>query len=177
MRTLKEMLTPRRFSHTLGVRETAERLAKITASMKPPRGSPGSCTTPAKCMPYIEQLRLAEGIADDLERADPELIHAPAGMAVARDRFGVRDPEILEAIRNHTLGRRGMSGLELAIYVADFIEPEREDFPGLSDVRALAEADLGAAASGCAELTYAYCRQRGSAMHPRTLELMTQNGR
>jgi len=176
-RALREMLTPSRFSHTLGVRETAERLAAIHGLDGAAARIAGLLHDAAKCAPYIEQLRLAQGGADGLERADPKLVHAPAGMAVARDRFGVRDPEILEAIRNHTLGRRGMSGLELAIYVADFIEPERDGFPGLDGVRALAEADLGAAASRCAELTYAYCRKRGSAPHPRTLELMTQNGR
>ena len=176
-RALRETLSPHRFSHTLGVRETAERLANIHGLDAAAARVAGLLHDAAKCALYIEQLRLAEGVADELERANPELLHAPAGMAVARDRFGVRDPEILSAIRNHTLGRRGMSGLELAIYVADFIEPEREDFPGLSDVRELAEADLQAAASKCAELTYDFCRRRGSAPHPRTLELLTKNGR
>ena len=63
----------------------------------------------------------------------PSFFHAPAGAVVAKETFGVRDEEILAAIRCHTLGGSAMTGLMLAVFVADFIEPGREDFPGLAE--------------------------------------------
>ena len=44
---------------------------------------------------------------------------------VARDKFGVADPEILDAIKYHTTGRKKMGWLEKLVFVSDKIEPTR----------------------------------------------------
>lgn len=100
------------------------------------------------------------------------VLHAPAGMVVARDEFGVQDPDVLSAIRNHTLGRRGMSPLETLIFVSDFIEPNRAPFEGLEEARTLAKTDLRAAARRCAELSNDFVLRRGGQVHPRTAEML-----
>ena len=164
---LRGMLTKHRFRHTLGVRDESERLARIHGLDAAAARVAGLLHDAAKCLPEAEQRRLAEGVADAGEMANPQLLHAPAGMAVARETFGVRDAEILEAIRCHTLGGPEMTGLMLAVFVADFTEPGREDFPGLSEARALAGTDLRAAASKCAELTKKHLQETGRAVHPR----------
>ena len=64
--------------------------------------------------------------------------------------------------------------LDLILYLADFIEPNREDFPGLAQVRALAERDLRKAALRAAELTEEYVRQSGGKPHPGTAELIKE---
>ena len=164
---LRGMLTKHRFRHTLGVRDESERLARIHGLDAAAARVAGLLHDAAKCLPEAEQRRLAEGVADAEEMANPQLLHAPAGMVVARETFGVRDAEILEAIRCHTLGGPEMTGLMLAVFVADFTEPGREDFPGLSEARALAGTDLRAAASKCAELTKKHLQETGRAVHPR----------
>lgn len=164
---LRGMLSKHRFQHTLGVRDTSERLARLHGLDAAAARVAGLLHDAAKCLPVQEQRRLAAGIADAGEMENPELLHAPAGVAVARDVFGVRDAEILAAIRCHTLGGPEMTGLMLAVFVADFIEPGREDFPGLSEARALAGTDLRAAASKCAELTNIHLKETGRAVHPR----------
>lgn len=168
VRQLEEMLEPRRFAHTLGVRDTAERLAQIHGLDVAATRVAGLLHDAAKCLPMEVQLRLAQGLADAGECENIELLHAPAGVKVAQETFGVRDGEILNAIRNHTLGRTGMTGLELAVFVADFIEPGRKGYPGLEEARALAERNLQAAASKCAELTKNYLCSKGRGSHPRT---------
>ena len=64
--------------------------------------------------------------------ATPHLLHADVSAIVARDEFGVKDKEILEAVRNHTLGRPGMSHLSCIVFVADVLEPNRGDSPQAS---------------------------------------------
>ena len=64
-----------------------------------------------------------------------------------------------------------MSKLDKIIYLADMIEPEREDYPGLGDIRALAETDLDAAVRMAAAKSVDYVMERGKKLHPRTIEL------
>ena len=96
------------------------------------------------------------------------MLHAPAGMLLARDEYGVRDPAILTAIRRHTLGDRDMSLLDAVIFVSDFIEPSRRPFAGLEDARCEAERDIWRAAKLCAQLSGAFVKSRGGKPHPRT---------
>jgi len=57
----------------------------------------------------------------DFETANiTALWHGPASAAVARAREGVRDDDLLEAIRWHSTGKAGMSALGKALFVADF---------------------------------------------------------
>ena len=56
----------------------------------------------------------------------------------------ITDSEILEAIRVHTTGKVGMSTLDKVIFLADYIEPNR-DFPGVDELRKVAKKDLNKA--------------------------------
>lgn len=63
---------------------------------------------------------------DTLEQKRSVLIHGKAGAAIARDEYGINDPDILEAIMYHTTGKPGMSDLAKIILIADSIEPRRK---------------------------------------------------
>ena len=172
---LKKTLKPVRFVHTLGVAETAVRLAE-RFDVNPVKAELAALLHDcAKYKPLDEMKKLvAEGCADaDAEEMETEsVLHAPAGMVHAQEEFGIQDPEILSAIRKHTLGDVQMSALDALIYTADFIEPNRKPFPGLEEVRALAESDIFAAAMKCAELTNRYVESQGRNAHPRTLSML-----
>ena len=75
-----------------------------------------------------------------LENSEEKLLHAKSGAALAKSMFGVTD-EVACAIMWHTTGRVGMTFLEKIIYLADYIEPER-DFPGIGELRAAAYEDV-----------------------------------
>ena len=172
---LKAELKPGRFRHTLGVAETVRRLAP-RFGVDPLRAElAGLLHDCAKAMPVDELRSLArEGVADvdEEELAADRVVHAPAGSVIAQRRFGVRDQSILSAIRKHTLGGGDMSAMDALIYVADFIEPNRSEFPGLSEARELAETDIFAAARLCAQLTNEHVRSEGGRPHPRTLAML-----
>ena len=172
---LKKALTVHRYYHTLGVADTAERLAErfgVDAHRARLAGLLHDC---AKSMPYGEMRRLVETNVPDTDEQELDsepVLHAPAGMVVAERDYGVRDRMILQAIRRHTLGGPDMTAMDALIYVSDFIEPGRRPFPGLENVRALAEADIFAAMRACARLTTDYVTSRGQKSHPRTLALL-----
>lgn len=173
-RILAERLHPGRFQHTLGVAETAAHLAK-RFGVDPQRARlAGLLHDCAKSMAYGEMLVHVRGMdgVDDEELGMEPVLHAPVGAVEAQKEFGVQDPEILSAIRCHTLGKPDMTPLETLIFVADFIEPGRKFFDGLDQVRRLAETDLKAAARLSAELSSRFVVSRGGKMHARTKAML-----
>ena len=174
---LQATLKPGRYIHTLGVAETALRLAP-RYGVDPARAElAGLLHDCAKYMPIEEMRGLVVGTvpdADDEELATVSVLHAPAGAVWAAREFGVQDRGILSAIRKHTLGDGQMSALDALIYTADFIEPNRTPFPGLEEARSLAETDIFAATKRCAELTNRHLAEQGRQAHPRTLRMLAK---
>lgn len=103
---------------------------------------------------------------DELERQSEKLLHAKTGAALACHIFG--EPiEVQAAIYYHTTGKGGMTLLEKILYLADYMEPNR-DFPGVERLRELAYTDLDAAvALGC-EMSIAEMKEKGRKVHPNT---------
>ncbi len=98
-----------------------------------------------------------------------ELWHAPVGAYLAEKEAGITDPEILDAIRYHTSGRPGMTLLDKVIYVADYIEPGRH-FPGVEEVRRLAETDLNEALIQAMKNTMIFLMKKTSRSFRRRLQ-------
>ena len=174
-RMLKDRLNEKRYIHTLGVARTAEELARLHGSDPARARLAGLLHDCAKYMDRTEMFRyVRENVpdTDEEELGMASVVHAPAGMLMARDDFGVRDPEILSSIRKHTLGDAEMCDLDLIIYIADFIEPNRQDFEGMAQARALAREDLKRCAVYCAELSGKYVLAKGYQISSRTAKMI-----
>ena len=117
---------------------------------------------------YSPQRLIAECVARALpvssrEREHPTLLHAKVGAALARERFGVDDPEVLSAIEKHTVGAAEMSPLDCAVYLADSLEPHRT-FEERAELWHLALEDLGLATRRTMELSARHhARKRAAA--------------
>jgi nicotinate-nucleotide adenylyltransferase len=61
-----------------------------------------------------------------LERKKPSLLHGRAAAVLLKERFGIHNRDILEAVAWHTEGSAGMGPLGKALYIADKIEVSRE---------------------------------------------------
>lgn len=85
---------------------------------------------------YVRQLGLDKRYLDNANLAHGKI----AAIIMERD-YGIKDEDILNAVRYHTTGRAGMSMLEKIIYLADAIEPNR-NYPGVELLRKLAYEDL-----------------------------------
>jgi nicotinate-nucleotide adenylyltransferase len=71
-------------------------------------------------------LALRDGAGfDEIEKTKPGLLHGRAAAIKLKEDFGVTNPAVLEAVREHTVGRAGMCNLAKILYVSDKIEPKR----------------------------------------------------
>ena len=105
---------------------------------------------------------------DALENKSEKLLHSKTGAALSRDLFGISD-DVYSAIRWHTTGREDMTLLEKIIYLADYVEPNR-DFEGVEPLRKLCYEDLNAAMELGLKMSIEDLEERGSPIHQKTLE-------
>ncbi len=169
-------LTPHRFAHSLSVAYTAKRLARLHGIDSLRAEQAGLLHDCAKCLPIKEMRRIAveHSLTDDptvLESG--ALLHSLVGAWVARNEYGMADPEVLSAIAYHNTGFPGMSRLDMCVCLADSIEPARESYPLLENVRILSELSLERALLMSLEGTADYVRSRGKYLHPRTQDTIT----
>jgi len=164
-------LNPRRFAHSLSVASTARRLARLHGVAQRQAEEGGLLHDCAKCLPLKEMRRIA---AEHSLTADPTilssgaLMHSLVGAWIARNEYGMADPEVLDAIAYHNTGHPGMSRLAMCVCLADSIEPTRGSYPLLENVRILSELSLERALLMSLEGTADYVRSRGKYLHPRT---------
>ncbi len=166
-------LVPRRFTHSLSVAYTARRLARIHGIDPLQAEQAGLLHDCAKCLPMKEMRRISQEHSLTKDPAVLEsggLLHSLVGAWVARNEYGMADPDVLDAIAFHNTGRPGMSELAMCVCLADFIEPTRGSYPLLENVRMLSELSLERALLMSLEGTKEYVLSRGKYLHPRTQE-------
>jgi predicted HD superfamily hydrolase involved in NAD metabolism len=170
----RERLSDKRYAHTLRVAETAERLAKLHG-LDPERARlAGLLYDTAREIGKEELLRIAEedGLpVGDFEREWPILLHGPVAAKLSRKDLRVEDGEILDVVRAHTISEPGMGPLALALFVADKIEPGREQ-SGVEDLRELAPASLHSAARAALEDSISYNERRDRPVHPKSRQTL-----
>ncbi len=172
---LKSSISESRYLHTLGVIETACELSVFHGADTEKARIAALLHDAAKRMNIQDMIDISneEGYPpDEFEINAPPVLHAPAGAAVAKRVYGIKDPEILNAIRAHTIGCVNPGKLDAILFVADFIEPGRKPFPGLEEARALSKTDLLKALKMCARLSGEYVVSQGGKMHPTTLKMI-----
>jgi predicted HD superfamily hydrolase involved in NAD metabolism len=170
----RERLSDKRYAHTLRVADTTERLAKLHG-LDPERARlAGLLHDIAREIGNQEILQVADedGLpVGDFERERPILLHGPVAAKLAREDLGVEDGEVLDAVRVHTTGEPGMGLLALVLFVADKIEPGREQ-PGVEDLRNLAPGSLHRAARAALEDAITYNERRERPVHPKSRQTL-----
>lgn len=170
---MKKAQDAKRFEHTVGVEYTAAALAMRYGCDIRSAQAAGLLHDCAKCLTDEKRLAICKqhGIPiTESERRSPFLLHAKVGAFLAGEKYGVKNPDILNAIRSHTTGRQGMSLLEKIIFVADYIEPGRKQAPNLEEIRKLAFVDLDRALLVILEDTLSYLKNSGGDIDPMTEE-------
>lgn len=168
---MRDLVKKKRQSHVLGCEETARRLAERWGEDPDDAAEAGLLHDCSKRWKEEEQLAYCNkmGIAlDEGERQNPQLLHARTGAVLARELFGVPE-RIQSAIRWHTTGKPDMNRLEKILYLADMIEPNR-DFPGVEELRALAEQDLDRCMAHALAMSVQNIQERGLTVYKDTLE-------
>lgn len=140
-RRLKSELDRERYEHTLGVMYTSAALAMCHGEDLEHALLAGLLHDCAKCIPGDKKIKLCSKYhlsISEIERENPSLLHAKLGAFLAAKKYHIKNKEILDAIASHTTGRPQMSLLEKIVYIADYMEPGREELPDMPEVRRLA---------------------------------------
>ena len=129
---VKNHLDKERYEHTLGVMYMAGALAMCYQVDLEKALTSGLLHDCAKCLSSEKKLKLCEKYhlkVSEAEKGNPGLLHAKLGAYLAEAKFDIEDKEILDAITYHTTGRPRMTLLDKILYVADYIEPNRNMAP------------------------------------------------
>lgn len=169
LQMVRPQLTEHRYLHTLGVMETAIRLAEKYGADGKKAELAAIFHDYAKFRPKDEmrQIIKEQKMPAILLEFNSELWHAPVGAFLAEKEAGIQDGEILDAIRFHTSGRVGMTLLDKIIYLADYIEPGRH-FPGVEEIREMAGNDLDAALIQSMKNTIQFLMKKNQPVFPDT---------
>jgi nicotinate-nucleotide adenylyltransferase len=174
---ISAILSPKRYAHTMGVVEEAERLAhyygadvgkaKIAALLHDCAKEYSADKKRALCEMWNIPM-------DDILHAQIDLTHSLLGAESAWRDYNVYDGEILQAIRYHTTGHKNMTLMDKIILLADYIEPTRDDYPGLSKIREQAYVNLNSAILTGIRATIRENKIRGRAIHPWSKEAIKE---
>lgn len=171
---VKERVTEKRYVHTLGVEEKAVELAKKYGVDEKKARIAAILHDIAKSMEVPQMERLCrENFSDELSEKDmeiSEILHGFVGYLIVRDELKIDDTEILEAIKYHTIGKKGLSKLGRIIYIADGIEKNRV-YPGVEKIRELVDKDLDEGIIYEIDRKVVYLQSVGGEIHKNTIEM------
>ena len=163
------MVLQKRVPHIRGTEEEAMRLAwrwgaDVTVAQR--AAILHDCTKYLELEPHLELCRKYGVELDELEQRAVKLLHSKTGACIAKYVFGEPD-EVYDAIFWHTTGKADMTLMEKILYMADYIEPNR-DFEGVEEMRRLAYTDLDKAMLTGIEMTIEDMKERGNPIHRNT---------
>ncbi|RSL31546.1 HD domain-containing protein [Salibacterium salarium] len=167
---VKPHLTEHRYVHTLGVRDTALKLAEKEGIDLDRVETAAIFHDYAKFRPKEEMRQIIQSQHWDQKfiTYGDELLHAPAGAYLVEQEIGITDNEILSAIYWHTTGKVNMNTMEKVIFLADYIEPNRK-FPGVEGTREEAEHSTDGAIIMALRNTITFLMKKNQPVFPETL--------
>ncbi len=171
---LRTTLNDARLRHTIGVSYTAAAIAMAHGFDVEKARLAGLLHDCAKYIPSSERIRLCKdhGIpVTECERKNSSLLHSKLGVLLAKEEYGIEEEDILGAIRWHTTGKPDMTILEQIIYIADYIEPNRDDEITIDpQIRISAFKDLDLCCEQVMDASIRYLRITGKSMDKMTTE-------
>lgn len=140
---LRPLMGEKRYRHSLAVEKEAVRLAGHYGVDPQKAAIAGILHDCRKEMPFedaLQTVRQSDIITEIIFEDQPGIIHGFSA-SLTLGEFGVDDPDIINAVRYHTVARGGMSPLEMLIYLAD-LTAEGRDYPDVEEMRRVAMLSL-----------------------------------
>ena len=102
----------------------------------------------------------------------PLFLHGPVAASWLQREAGVSDEAVLEAVRVHTIGRKGMGSVAKAVYLADKLDPQKEyRYRWIREVRVQADKSLDRALLLFLDRSLNDLAGQGAEVHPDSIEL------
>ena len=172
-RQLCDEIGNKRYLHSIGVSNTSACLAMRYGCDIWKAYVAGLLHDCAKGLSEEEMIRAvteADIELSEIEKSNPELLHAKAGSVLARSKYEINDDDILDAIKYHTTGRPSMTLLEKIIFTADYIEPNRSGIPDLDSIRQVAFTDIDNAIILICKASIEYLKQKNRVIDVTTID-------
>lgn len=117
-----------RYEHSVRVAETAARICRTYGFDETVGYLAGIGHDMCKDFSDEELIQLAKKDGKEIieyEYKKPALLHGRAAAVLMKEKFGITNPDILEAVSYHTSGIINMCDLTKVLFLADKIEPGR----------------------------------------------------
>ncbi|MDR1012905.1 MAG: bis(5'-nucleosyl)-tetraphosphatase (symmetrical) YqeK [Lactobacillales bacterium] len=164
-------VSEKRFKHVLAVQKTAALLAKRFGGSIEKASIAGIVHDYAKEHSNDEMIRII--YENNLDKGmivfGNNIWHGVVGAILIERELGVTDSEILQAVTLHTTGSSNMSLLDKILYVADYIEPNR-NFSGVNEARKFAEVNLDEAVKYKTKQTLLKLLENEVKIYPKTID-------
>ena len=168
---VEEKLSAKRFKHVLGVEEMCVILAeKNGADIEKARIA-------ALLHDYMKEtnIEVLKKMCKDVPEIKGyetllEILHGFAGAMAAEKEFGIKDTDILNAIKYHTIGREKMSLLEKIVYIGDAVEIGR-NYPCVDEIRKETLKDLDSGIIMEVNRKIEYLKEKGGIIHIDTIKM------
>ncbi len=181
LQDLKNNSSKTRYEHSLAVGKKAKELAEIHCEDTEKAYLAGIFHDFAKYMKQEEanKILIEMGVTDEFLLNDSRLAHGQIGAYILEKDYGLKDKEILSAISKHTFGDVNMTKLDMIVYIADAIEPNR-DYPSVEKLRKLADNNLEEACFEYLKHNFKYLLQEDRKIYTKSVEmynLMLERGK
>ncbi len=161
---IRQLMTPARWRHTLGVAEICAENASRAGISEEQAVTMAALHDAAKYLkpsdPRLEGFVCPEGVPEPV-------VHQYAGAYVAEHTFGIKDQVILSAIACHTSGKENMSKADKLLFLADLLEESRT-FEGVDELRALFKKDMDLCLKEQLKRQIAYLEKTDAEIYPLT---------
>ncbi|MBE6788261.1 MAG: HD domain-containing protein [Ruminococcaceae bacterium] len=148
---LSQMLSEKRFNHSMQVALQAFKLAEIYGEDTGKAFLAGLVHDCCKEISKAEQLKIINQfgiILTDIEKTEPNIWHGYAASGYITEKWEIDDPDVCSAVKYHTCGRGNMSVLEKIIFVADLTSEDR-NYPDSEKIREISYKNLDRAIYEC----------------------------
>ena len=125
---LKDILSEKRYTHSVGVMEMAAKLAEIYGADVETAKLAGILHDIAKEMSSEEKLKYVKEnniIINEVERINTPILHGKIGADIAKKKYGINE-QAQRAIEYHTTTNPNMDLISKIVYVSDKIELNRK---------------------------------------------------
>ncbi len=160
-----------RFPHVYGTYEKARELANYYHVDEYKASISAILHDYAKNEPLDKMKEIINNYLDpELLKYDPVVYHGEVGSYLIHKDLGIKDQDIIDAVKYHVTGHPDMNDIAKIIYIADYTENGRRH-PGVNFCRELSKISLDIGVLAVSEGTYQYLiNSNNKSIHPLTKE-------
>ncbi|MDY0087399.1 MAG: bis(5'-nucleosyl)-tetraphosphatase (symmetrical) YqeK [Coriobacteriia bacterium] len=162
------------YAHSVAVAETAAQLAKrygVDAQEAYLAGLLHDWSRDESAPSLLGEARSLGIECTAVDEAVPYLLHGRVGALSVKERFPGLESRIITAIERHTFGALGMSDLDKIVYLADTIEPGRDN-PAAATLRdRIGKVDLAELFEQAYAVSVEHLIRTRRPIHPTTLDV------